>query len=254
MIEKKLSKYNGYISGLVTKWKAQIALSDASIQRILEEIHIFSSREIRSLLRTIVDKKRNIFDKNDCYICKFGYVGKSGEILMYEFFHTFREYRRKIKELWKLPELPESSRVIFIDDLVGSGNQSVKYIKTRLNTLLNPSHKAYLLCLCATPQGIKNVKENTNISVLPALILKERDFQYFSECCKVFDDHAKHYLKELNEKLHSDAGGYGNLGLLLAFYFTVPNNTLPFIWKDGAEYENSDGVRKKWQALLPREY
>lgn len=152
-IENKLSKYSGYIPNSVTRWKSQLNIADESKNKILKYLEIYSSRQIRKILRTIASKNSNIIGNINSYICKFGPVGKSGEILLYEFFHTFKEYRHKIIEIWKIPRLPENSIIIFIDDLVGTGTQSVSQLH-KLSQILNPSHKAYLLCLCATPQEI----------------------------------------------------------------------------------------------------
>lgn len=253
-IENKLLKYSGYIPNSVISWKSQLNIADDSKKKILKYLEIYSSRQIRTILRTIASKNSKIIGNINSYICKFGPVGKSGEILLYEFFHTFKKYRHKIIEIWKIPQLPENSIIIFIDDLVGTGTQSVRQLH-KLSQMLNPSHKAYLLCLCATPQGIKKIKENTTVSVMPGIVLMEDTHQHLNDKCTLFDATEKNFLKDLNSKLHDpNRGYYANLGLLLAFYFTVPNNTLPFIWKDGSSYVDEGGATKKWRALLPRDY
>lgn len=253
-IEEKLRKYQGYVQNSVGRWKSQLNISEESIGKILKYLEIFSSRDIRGILRKVVNQNKKLIENDNCYICKFGPTGKSGDILLYEFFHTFKKYKRKLKETWEIPQLSESSKIVFIDDLVGTGTQSVRYID-KLSQLLNPSHTGYLLCLCATPQGIKKIKENTTISVIAGIILKEDTYQHLNDKCNNFDNTEKNFLRDLNAMLQDpDRGYYANLGLLLAFYFTVPNNTLPFIWKDKADYLDLSGLRRKWRALLPREY
>lgn len=254
-IEKKLHKYNGYISGSLESWKSQLNTSNECIKKILGSLWILDSREIRSLLRTVVKNNIKLIENENCFICKFGPVGKSGEVLLYEFTHTFRKYTKKVIESWEIPSLPEKSRIIFLDDLVGTGTQSTNYINEKVSQILNPSHEAYLLCLCATPQGIVNVQENTNVMIIPAAILNQRDYQYLSKECELFEESEKNFLIDLNMRLHDPhIGYYESLGLLLAFYFTVPNNTLPFIWKNKAMYLSENGERKEWHALLPRYY
>jgi len=254
-IENKLKKYNGYKPGTVSKWKSQLATSPQCIRKILANLQIIDSRKIRILLRKIVAENTILIEKENSFFCKFGQPGKSGEILIYEFYHTFPKYKNKVIESWEISALPESSTVIFLDDLVGTGKQSKTHIINKLNLLLNPSHDAFLLCLCATHTGIKTVEENTNVTVLPALILDEESHQYLSDQNNIFSLTEKDFLRDINNRLHdSERAYYAELGLLLAFYFAVPNNTLPFIWKDKANYIDNSGSEKKWCALLPRCY
>lgn len=255
-MERKLSKYNGYRKKSFVKWKAQMTLADKTIRKVIANLKIFTSREIRTMLRGAIKKNKKLFDDKDCYICKFGSVGKSGDLLMYEFSHTFPQYRRRLIETWEIPALPEGSSIVFVDDLVGSGKQSVDHINEKLNTLLGASFKAYLLCICATPQGKKHVEHNSDMKVIECLLLEEVRSQFLNESCEVFDKDEKKDLKEINRRLNSSdfASGYGNLGLLIAFYFTIPNNTLPFLWMDKYKYRNESGVEKSWFALLPRAY
>lgn len=254
-VEEKLLKYNGYERGLLDAWKAQLRGWEQCVEKVLEYIWILDSRKIRSLLRDLVGQNIRLFEANNSFVCKFGPVGKSGEILAYEFRHTFKRYNRKLIESWEIPTLAEGSKVVFLDDLVGTGIQSSNYICEKLTPVLNPSHEAYLLCLCATPQGITKVQESTNVVIIPGIILQEEKYQYFSAKCPSFEPREKEFLRELNARLHDPSLGYYDyLGLLLAFYFTVPNNTLPFIWKDKAVYKNGHGAERKWKALLPRDY
>lgn len=253
-LEQKLIEYDGYTRGRFTKWKSQIKIPEQCINKIINSIWILNTRNIRELLRIVVQKNKKLIESENSFICKFGEVGKSGEILIYQFRHTFPKYRNKIIELWEIPALPAESKIIFLDDLIGTGTQSTKHITGKLALMLNPTHQAYLLCLCATPQGIEKVSVNTNIKVLPAIILTEKNYQYLSNHCNVFDTTEKTFLFELNQRLTTDTEDDYCLGLLLAFCFAVPNNTLPFIWKDKASYLDTKGVQKKWYALLPRYY
>ena len=255
-METKLLRYNGYREKSLPKWKDQMALPDNTIKKLLEQLLVFSSREVRNILRAIIKKNSKIFERENCYICKFGGAGKSGEILIYEFRHTFPKYSKKLIETWDIPNLPEESTIVFVDDLVGSGNQSISHVHEKLNALLSPSFDAYLLCICATPQGKKHVESNSNVSIIEGMLLGEAYFQFLSKACKIFDEDEKKHIFEINKRLNYPdlAGGYGNLGLLIAFYFTIPNNTLPFIWKDGYVHTDETGKKNKWFALLPRDY
>jgi hypothetical protein len=254
-MENKLRYYNGYIPNTVNKWKKQFEPAHNIADKILNQLHILKSRNIRDLLRNTVQKHRKLLDSDNTRICKFGPIGKSGDILIYEFSHTFRQYRGKIIESWEIPNLSPNSNIVFLDDLIGTGQQSETYITEKLYLLLNPSHKAYLLCICATPQGIERIKKNTCFKPIATFILEEKSHQHFSNKCNIFTEEEKTYLRHISQKLQNpERSYYIKLGLLLAFYFTVPNNTLPIIWKDNAPYEDDSGNQRRWRALLPRDY
>jgi hypothetical protein len=61
----------------------------------------------------------------------------------------------------------------------------------------------------------------------------------------------KEKLKELNALLGRNEF---DIGLLIAFYYGTPNNTMPFIWKNGFKYTDKKGCNDTWFALLPRKY
>jgi len=252
--EEKLCIYNGYRKYSICKWKRQTDLSWRLIKKMLGELNIITSRQIRGMLRDAVAENQTIFDDPNCYICKFGKPGKSGEIILYEFAHGCSKFKSKIIEQWKLPRLPENSTIIFLDDLVGSGTQSSEYITDTLNLFLNPSHKPYLLTLCGTPQGLSHVQDTTNFKTMCELILSERDFQHYSTNSTAFNGDEKEFLIKTNGLLSSPGDEEYDKGLLIAFYFTVPNNTMPIIWKDQYPYVDKNGQAKHWFALLPRRY
>jgi hypothetical protein len=251
--EEKLKEYNGYRSNSILKWKKQMDLPWDTTKKILTELRIINSMQIRQMLRQVVEQNRPVFNTSNCYICKFGQPGKSGEILLYEFRHGCSEFSNRIIEAWQIPSLPDKSTIIFIDDLLGTGKQSLEYITDTLNLFLNPSHDGFLLSLCGTPQGIRRVENNTNFSIICHLILDEETYQHYSSKSKIFSDEEKRIIKGINSMLKKDDNSFDK-GLLIAFYYSVPNNTMPFIWKDKYEYVDGTGRSRKWFALLPRSY
>jgi hypothetical protein len=70
----------------------------------------------------------------------------------------------------------------------------------------------------------------------------------------VFDQKEKAQLKCINGKLIQVGSAKYDKGLLLAFYYAVPNNTMPIIWKEGQKYNDNSGNTRNWFALLPRKY
>lgn len=253
-VEDKLRIYNGYRHNSIFQWQEQLGLSWKITRKILRELKIITSADIRQMLRKIVNQNKNLFDSQDCYICKFGKAGKSGEVMLYEFSHSCKEIQNKVIELWQIPSLPENSKIVFLDDLVGTGRQSVGYIISTLNYFLNPSHQAYLLSLCCTPQGQNRVHINTNFRIISCLIMSEPEYQHYSNQSKVFNEKERSLIRKINEQLDTGSSAKFDKGLLIAFYYSVPNNTMLIIWKDNWEYLDKRRETRNWFALLPREY
>ena len=58
---------------------------------------------------------------------------------------------------------------------------------------------------------------------------------------------ARDVLVQLGRELYPDAPlGYGDLGALVAFHNTIPNNTLPIFWSNGRVRE------RQWVPIFPR--
>ncbi|MFC1865792.1 hypothetical protein ACFLYB_03675 [Chloroflexota bacterium] len=251
--EKKLSLYHGYRKNSIITWKKQTGLKWPCIKKILSEFLLFGATDIRYLFKESVKNNTDIFN-NKCYYCSFGDPGKSGGVVLYEFKKAFPQFSSRIIEISQIPELPPQSNIVFLDDILGTGRQSEIYITSRLNMFLNPSHNAYLLTLCASPQGIERITVGTNIDVKCAMQLTREKYQYCSEECHIFQKSEKSKLTEMNNLLNISPKFDYDLGLLVGFYYSIPNNTMSCIWKDGYPYISSGGKRKKWFALLPREY
>ena len=251
--EHKLRNYNGYRHNSILRWKSQMELPWKTTTKLLDELRIFSATEIRQMLRQFTSQNRSLFNNTNCYVCSFGKPGKSGYMILYEFRHACPEYSDRIIEPWKIPSLPEKSKIIFIDDLVGSGQQSVEYISNTLNYFLNPSHSAFLLSLCGTPQGLQHVQKNTNFTPVCHFVLDEEHYQHYRRS-RIFSDTERRMINSINNMLKGKNEEPFDKALLIAFYYSVPNNTMPLIWKDKYRYITRRGKSDNWYALLPRKY
>jgi hypothetical protein len=94
------------------------------------------------------------------------------------------------------------------------------------------------------------VRENSTFQVVCANILEESKYSYYSEQNKKFTEKEKQQLHELNAKLGESP--FFAMGLLLAFFYTTPDNTMPLIWNDGCVYTDEKGVQRNWSALFAR--
>ncbi len=251
--EKKLYSYEGYIEDSIFEWKKLSGLSWKITIKILRALTIFSATDIRTMLRTLYQNNQHIFNGGNVYITSFGEAGKSGYLMLYHLTHAIPEIKKYVVESWQIGGLQTGSKIIFVDDLIGTGEQSSDYINKKLSLLLKPTFDCYLLCLCATESGLHKVSQETNFNVIPAKLLYESETEMLSEKNEVFSKKEKSVLCEKNSRIASKSDEY-NKGLLLAFSHCVPNNTMPIIWKEGFKYIDKDGNEKKWKAILPRKF
>ncbi len=246
--ESKLKGSTRYREKTVTQWKRQLGLRSATSNKILESLQIFDGHRIRGLIKAGVKSNPDIFLAENCFISRFGEAGKSGEVIFYEFCHA-AEGLKRIDDPWRAASLPPGSRIVFVDDLIGTGTQSLDFIKTRLSSTLQSSHRPCLFSVCGTPRGIKAVRDHSTFEVVCALELEESAFNYYDGSNKVFSPEEKQQIQELNERLGQN---FFVMGLLVAFFYSTPDNTMPFIWNDGVKFQDGHGRNQSWFALLPR--
>lgn len=252
--EKNLIRYQGYRHNSILRWKRQSDLNWFTVRKLLNKIEMFDGQRIRQSISVLVEKNKEIFSGNNFYITSFGSEGKSGGKIVYEFRHSKLIKESKFKSSWELARLPSNSKIIFTDDLIGTGSQSVKFINEKLNLALNPSHIPYLFTICATSEGINNVTNNTNFKVLNGIELTEDLYQHYTDVCHYFNPTEKNKLIQLNNLLKDKNAFDYDRGLLIVFYYSVPNNSMPILWKDGYKYVDENGNKKIWYALLPRQF
>jgi len=250
--EKKLMRCERYRSNSILKWKRQCGFGWTTTFKILNGLKIFDGEKIRQIIGKIISDNNVLFKRKKLFITSFGEEGKSGGVICYEFRHAKLIARSCFTKIFDIVKLPPNSTIIFVDDLIGTGNQSLNYINSKLNLLLSPSHNAILLTICATPEGIEKVTNNSNFEVLPGMVLNKDQYQYYSEDCNYFNPIEKEKIREINWKLKKALIPDYDLGLLIAFSYSTPNNTMPIIWKEGCEYITKNQKLENWFALLPR--
>jgi len=252
-IESKLLRCQNYTANSIMNWKKQTNLNWLEVIKHLKGIEIFDATRIRQIINELVSTNQELFNREHLFITSFGSEGKSGGKIAYEFRHTKLVKESKFINAWELSKLPENSTVIFVEDLIGTGSQSTEYILEKLNLLLNPSSEPYLLTICATQEGINKVCDETNFKVLNGLLLDETNYQHYSDNSKYFKAKTKKKLIEINNRLKKEGRKDYDKGLLVTFYYSPPNNSMPILWKNKFPYKIKN-EEKIWQALLPREY
>ncbi|NPV02125.1 MAG: hypothetical protein HPY53_12180 [Brevinematales bacterium] len=242
-------KFKYYTKYRLLKWSIRNNLSICLTLKIFNNINFYDNIRINTILTNYINCHKDVFINNDTYITSFGETAKSGFYILSEIRNKFSRNSLNFIESWQIPTLPKNSIIILVDDIIGTGKQSEKYIKEKLFQIMNSSHRLVLFTLLGTEDGIEYVKNNTGIEIWTCEVLTEKD-NHYSEKCNIFSNKERETLIAVNNKLYSNQSDYDK-GLLVCFSYSVPNNSMPIIWKDGFEY-SSNGVSEKWFALFPR--
>jgi len=149
------------------------------------------------------------------------------------------------------------NRIVFFDDIVGSGTQAECYLSEELKRIRasDPSFELSFLTLFATTKGLGRLNApelfNGRATCLFELDSSFEAFsvntRYFSDppewfTVSRFEDMARHYGSKLQPQWPM---GYKDGQLLLAFAHNTPDNTLPIFWAQGT-------LQTPWHPIFPR--
>jgi hypothetical protein len=118
---------------------------------------------------------------------------------------------------------------------------------------INSSINLYLFTLCSTEAGLKRIKDSkTKFKLITSKTLNKEDYFLLDESCNKLNEKQKEKLKKLNSYLGSNTEY--NQNLPFAFYYTIPDNSLPILWMDKETYKNESGNISEWYGLTPRNF
>lgn len=180
-----------------------------------------------------------------------GSAGESGDSMLYQFRVANNLDGKRFNELFVArsdlvrQKLGNADTVVLLDDFSGTGKQvcdAWSDPQTAFGELLAGIGRVYLVLVAATKDAKQKIGRETSLSVLPSHELDDRD-NVFSEACKHFTTHDRRRLLRYC-KLASEATpqGFGNCGLVVVFQHRTPNNTIPILHVDRAD----------WSGLFPR--
>lgn len=151
-------------------------------------------------------------------------------------------------------------RVVFIDDLCGSGKQAVDYSRGIVRDLkavaarTNSHVECVLLVLFGTQRGLALVRQKAEFDDVRAVNELDDTHMTYGPMSRVFrnapvgisKEHSKQMAEQYGKELFPrGALGYRASQLLLGFHHNVPNNTLPIIW--------SSNRKMGWKPAFPRQ-
>ena len=142
--------------------------------------------------------------------------------------------------------------IVFVDDIIGSGNQAFRFYNFNLNDLQVNKYYYSLLGFQKGPKFLSDSK--TFAKVYSTKHLDKKDMA-FSEESEIFPDaEIRKTIFEIAEtygkKLYPNGPvGYDNCQALIVFAHNTPNNTLPIIW---ASANNEKVVGVPWNPIWER--
>jgi len=210
---------------------------------ILSKIIRYQYEDFQEFISSIAKKLTKDFDGNFENVAFYG-LGESTAASGYNFLHELLK-ELDISEnhfpLHDFRDLKNFKHFIFIDDIIGSGNQATKFSKEKLSSIKYPT---LYIALLGLEDGISNVRANSTFDdVLVGKILSS-EYQCFTEESQIFEDQiVRKRLEKMCQKYGNrlypgHALGYDDSQLLINLYYNTPNNSLPIIWA-GTKNEKS---------------
>jgi len=273
-ITKKIPSLN---EDWINKWLNNFLESEQEFAlRLLENFRFIDSEELKNicielytkLIEAITHLDTQIKAPEDLVFINFGEEAKSKNMISYYFRLATNLPEKCFMNLFdpSIDTIPENKAIIIIDDILGSGrqfldywkgfNENIKIFGNEDSNKFLSSNKFIYLPLFITEQGKNNIKDIPNFTIinLPHHLLTNKYMPLNKECDIFTEDEieqAHEIFLKYGKKLYPKAPlGYGNTGLLIAFFYNTPNNTLPVIWqKSPSEFCDS---MINWEPLFPR--
>ena len=252
-IDRIFRKFSGYPDITRTKmelWLNNFKDGDKNLAlKVLDNIEYFDSSRIFSACQDIL-RQVSALEKGNLskvYFCNFGSPAGSGAY-MNPMFATAngmnnKKWKNHFVQMHELNSLTakDDVSIVFLDDFVGSGNQSV-YHWPNIIPIVTDNTKVYLGVVAAFEEGIENIRNNTDLNVLCYKRLNDRN-KLFSPSNTNFTRTEKNTLERYCRIASpSNPHGYGDCQALVVLAYKTPNNTVPILTVS----------RKKWNPIFPR--
>ena len=186
---------------------------------------------------------------------------KSGVALARELRNRLRpgkSGRLKSMGTWLGTHADQDALLLVADDFAATGKSLVKGIRAACDQYgeqLAPFfEEGRVLCytLYAMPEALDHLREEFPDLEVNCMKCFGDEVRALSPDASIFGDDAElQFVREMvlqlgRELVRQNPLGFGDMGLLVAFSNTIPNNTLPIFWSDGSVAE------KPWAPLFSR--
>lgn len=170
--------------------------------------------------------------------------GDSADRHAYDIIKAWGLNQAQVITVEELSQLESQCVLVFFNDTHGTGNQFLREVFSKVK---KENFKAiFVVAISIAAKALLRFnRELKGIRVLPDLPTPS-----------VFDKFTASEVRRLGELgtqvYPKHPFGYGDSGLLVSYYFQCPNNTLPLIWADSENNNNSVGGKAyPWKPLFP---
>lgn len=160
---------------------------------------------------------------------------------------------------WMRSHLSDDPMVVIVDDFAGTGTtleKGINRFRVQTDAALWKRYcsegRISAVVMFAFPEAIEHVRNKCQgVHVIAANTMSD-ELRACADDAGIFEDaadlrFAKDVLLQIGRELYPQAPlGFGDVGALVAFYNTVPNNTLPIFWSNGRVGD------KQWKPIFPR--
>lgn len=216
--------------------------------RILENIHYWSSTDIDQRLEHLGNQLPVELGDDDRL--EDALVVLPDDVLDSATHHAYH-----LAKLWRLDgavfktkqvlsEMDLRDRtLVFFNDTHGTGNQFISEFGPWLRQM-QPKQVAILALVMAAPALAHFKRELPGAIVIPRTASRS--------AMHIFSAAELKRIRELGKRVYPEHPlGYGDCGLLVAYHYQCPNNTLPLIWADGTNNIRDGGAATPWKPLFP---
>jgi hypothetical protein len=162
-------------------------------------------------------------------------------------------------DTWLRSHTNDDPLLLIVDDFAGSGTTIQKGLQRLAARLTGEVFEKYMdagrvSCYCqfSFPDALDKLKSSfPKIDFYSAHVFGD-ELRALDPHANVFDSeedrvYARDVLLQIGRELTpQNPLGFGDMGALVAFHNSVPNNTLPIFWSNGKVNE------RQWQPLFPR--
>lgn len=245
----------------VLNWLMQFDNEDIELGiRIIKNLNVIGFENLNTALtiayskleRMAVDKGTKISSKNTLF-AGIGDGAKSGAMIGYNFriINELSDDNFMNEESLNYLEAGLIDNIVLVDDIVGTGQQATREIKSLTEKVTPLGVKnIFLLTAVGMKEGIKAISANTKAHVFSAFEYSELDTvtcldsPFYDGIPHEARAEARKRLEYYGKLTDNDTMGlgYGDIGALIAFYYNTPNISLPIIW----------GRKNSWIPLFKR--
>lgn len=238
-------QYRNVTKGKIITWLRQFEESHQVIAlKLLQSIRFYDAAQIHTACKTLckIIKSDCGEDLDNTLFMGLGPAGKSGASMLSRFRRANSMYGAKYDSMFKfsteITSLPSgfSGNLVFLDDFIGSGSQAATSL-LEIVSIAPPASKVFLLVIAGYQSAIDKIYREVGCNVFPVNTLQDHE-KLFSDANTNFTQDEKAILKNYCERTESrNPYGYRNVGSLVIFSDSAPNNTPSILIYESATWK-----------------